>query len=650
MQHSYSSRWQRLALLATLGLFGTAAQAQTPVNFTGAAYSENFDGFTPAGTTYPNGWTGIRLAGSGAANATLTPTVLADNSNSGTVYNAGPNAGATADTDRAIGSLASASTFPAFGAVFSNQSGAAITQLTLGGRAEQWRTSSNATINESLVFEYSLDATSLSTGTWTAVSALDIQELATAATTAGPLNGNDAANSATLTASVALNWPANTTMWVRWKDTDNPGSDALLALDNFTLSTGTAPATPSISFGAASATVAENAGTVQIPVRLSAASTQAITVDVVLATPAGTATSPADFTYTTQTVTFPAGSTAAQNVNVTIVDDATVEASETIILGLQNVTPATAATASGTYTLTITDNDTPPAPTVSTVAALTVNDANGVPTQATQTVSARGTVYGVNQRTAGYQFTLIDNTGGIGLFASAAIGTNVLAEGDSVQVTGTLGQFNGLSQITMTGITPLGRARRTYAPRSVAAALTENEESELITLATAVTLMTPAQWTGAATAYTVDVMTAGGLMYAMRIPANSDFAGKPAPAGAFRLTGLGGQFDQTSPYTEGYQITPRRYADLVFVQGVAEPAFAKSLALYPNPATSQLTLRVAGARGAQVEILNSLGQVVSRTTAATDLTPLNVAALPAGVYGVRLTTQEGSATRRFVKQ
>ncbi|HLK97601.1 MAG TPA: T9SS type A sorting domain-containing protein, partial [Hymenobacter sp.] len=403
---------------------------------------------------------------------------------------------------------------------------------------------------------------------------------------------------------------------------------------------------------AASATVNENAGTIQIPVRLSAVSAQAVTVEVVLATPAGTATSPADYTYTTQTVTFPANTTAAQNVNLTIVDDAVAEPSETIILGLQNVLPAGAATiATGNYTITITDNDTPTGPTVSDISALTVNDATGVPTQNTQVVSARGTVYGVNQRTAGYQLTLIDNTGGIGLFSSTNIGTNTLAEGDSILVVGTLGQFNGLTQITLTDITALGRARRTYLPRAVATALTENEESELIATATPVTLVTPSQWTGAATAYNVDVVTAGGIAYQVRIPANSDFAGKPAPTTPFLLTGIGGQFDQMSPYTEGYQIVPRRYADLSLVLSATEPAFAKAVSLYPNPTANQLTLRVDGAgRGAQVEIMNALGQVVSRSVAASEFTNLDVASLNAGVYAVRLTTKAGSATRRFVKQ
>ena len=41
MQHSYSSRWQRLALLAALGLFGTSAQAQLATySFNNAAGDE----------------------------------------------------------------------------------------------------------------------------------------------------------------------------------------------------------------------------------------------------------------------------------------------------------------------------------------------------------------------------------------------------------------------------------------------------------------------------------------------------------------------------------------------------------------------------------------------------------------------------------
>lgn len=606
MQHSYSSRWQRLALLAALGLFGTSAQAQLATySFNNAAGDE---------ATLP--------ADAQPINASFSPM----SRGAGVTPSAG--AGSISATGWSLAALDATDYF-----AFTVQPASGF-QVRL----------------DSLVLDERRSGTGIRD--WSVRSSVD--NFATDLITVNvPDDTNTRVNKkVTLPASFAARTGAVEFRIYGYNSEAVAGSWRVDNVRTYGLVSATSgTTTPTIEFGAAAVTVAENVGVVQIPVRLSAASTQAVTVQVVLATPAGTATSPSDYTYTTQTLTFPANSTAAQNATITIVDDAVAESSETVIVRLQNALPAGAATASAdSYTITITDNDTPTGPTVSTVAALTVNDANGVPTQNTQVVSARGTVYGVNQRTAGYQFTLIDNTGGIGLFASAAIGTNVLAEGDSVLVTGALGQFNGLSQITMTGITPLGRARRTYLPRAVVAALTENEESELIAIATPVTLMTPAQWTGAATAYNVDVMTAAGVMYQMRIPANSDFAGKPAPTTPFLLTGIGGQFDNTSPYDAGYQIVPRRYSDLAFVQSTTEPAFAKTLALYPNPATSLLTLRVAGARGAQVEIMNSLGQVVNRSTAANDLTVLNVASLPAGIYGVRLTTQEGSATRRFVKQ
>ncbi|RYU77737.1 T9SS type A sorting domain-containing protein [Hymenobacter persicinus] len=231
-----------------LGL-SLSAQAQTPIAITGGTsiYSQNFDGLTPTGTTYPAGWAGLRYARSSTnttaiINEALNPVVLADGSNAGAVYNAGPNAGSTGDTDRALGSLASASTYPAYGAVFVNNSGAAITRVSMAGRAEQWRTGSNNTVNETIVFEYSLDATNLNSGTtatWVPVTSLDLTELAITSTVAGPLDGNAAANSRPIAGVITgINWPAGGTMWIRWRDNDDLGSDALLAVDNFALATG----------------------------------------------------------------------------------------------------------------------------------------------------------------------------------------------------------------------------------------------------------------------------------------------------------------------------------------------------------------------------------------------------------------------------
>ena len=79
-----------------------------------------------------------------------------------------------------------------------------------------------------------------------------------------------------------------------------------------------------------------------------------------------------------------------------------------------------------------------------------------------------------------------------------------------------------------------------------------------------------------------------------------------------------------------------------------------SLQLYPNPTPDgKLTLTLSNAHApVQLLVLNALGQVVYRTsvTAAATAQPLDLSALPSGVYLLRATTAEGTATRRFVRE
>ncbi len=73
----------------------------------------------------------------------------------------------------------------------------------------------------------------------------------------------------------------------------------------------------------------------------------------------GTATTPADYTLSSTSVTFAAASQSAatQPIAIAIVDDVITESDETFTLGFGAVTGT--GTASGTHTVTITDNDTP---------------------------------------------------------------------------------------------------------------------------------------------------------------------------------------------------------------------------------------------------------------------------------------------------
>ncbi len=207
------------------------------------SYSENFDGMGATGTTYLTGWTAIRFSGTGTVGAVLAMVAGDGSGNSGNVYNVG-----TAGSDeRAFGSLASGSTVPQMGASYLNNTGASIIQLDLTGVMEQWRSGSNATANEVDIFEYSLDATDLTNGTWTAVPSFDLVEKITTSTVAAALDGNLPANQTALTASITgINWTAGTTLWIRWTDANDVGSDALLAIDNLaiTATTGTVTIDP----------------------------------------------------------------------------------------------------------------------------------------------------------------------------------------------------------------------------------------------------------------------------------------------------------------------------------------------------------------------------------------------------------------------
>ena len=146
--------------------------------------------------------------------------------------------------------------------------------------------------------------------------------------------------------------------------TDGAG---LVATQSYTLNVVDMAVNASVSFAQPSqSTTDESTRTVSVALRLDAPSTTTsdTTVTVTLAA-TGTAIAGADFTFTTQSVTFPAGSSngAIQSVPVGINADAIFEGDETVVLGLSGP----GAGAGATHTLTITDDDA--APTLSFGAA-----------------------------------------------------------------------------------------------------------------------------------------------------------------------------------------------------------------------------------------------------------------------------------------
>ncbi|WP_299361334.1 Calx-beta domain-containing protein [Winogradskyella sp.] len=135
-------------------------------------------------------------------------------------------------------------------------------------------------------------------------------------------------------------------------------NDEGIYLDNIEVVATSASTDTEVQFASASASVSEGDGTYNLEVAITNEDTNPTQVEVALTT--GDA---ADINnYTTQTVTFPASSSANETVVITITDDMVFESDETLTFTLQNVSGGNNAQigVQNTFDLTITNNDLAP--------------------------------------------------------------------------------------------------------------------------------------------------------------------------------------------------------------------------------------------------------------------------------------------------
>ena len=187
-------------------------------------------------------------------------------------------------------------------------------------------------------------------------------------------------------------------------------------------------------------------------------------------------------------------------------------------------------------------------------------DANGVADSIGTACELRGIVHGWNDYPSAFQFTLIDATGGINVFSPVSnFGYDEVVPGDSVRIRGHIDQFAGLTQIIADTLIYEGSGFTTEAPY-LTNELDEDTESEIVRLK-CVELVNPAQWTNTVPSFEVDITT-GANVYTMRVDANTDLFGQPAPVGTFGVTGIADQRDFEAPFNSGYRISPRNQFDL----------------------------------------------------------------------------------------
>mgnify|MGYP001764926136 CR=1 FL=1 len=219
-------------------LVSASAWAQVSITALSTSYTQNFNtldnttGVTGSSVALPTGWL---IFENGTGTSPLQDGLYAvDNGslNNGNAY----SYGAASSTDRALGLLQSGSVNPSIGVAFTNNTGGVINSLTISYRGEMWRIGvTNRGGADRIDFQYSTDASSLSTGTWTDINSLDYSSSVISGTT-GPLDGNATGNFTNVSSSITgLNIPNGATFYLRWTDFNIASNDDGLGVDDFSL-------------------------------------------------------------------------------------------------------------------------------------------------------------------------------------------------------------------------------------------------------------------------------------------------------------------------------------------------------------------------------------------------------------------------------
>ncbi|MBU1098313.1 MAG: T9SS type A sorting domain-containing protein [Bacteroidetes bacterium] len=208
------------------------------------------------------------------------------------------------------------------------------------------------------------------------------------------------------------------------------------------------------------------------------------------------------------------------------------------------------------------------AQTVIPIIDLRENDSQGIPKLKGQNVTVAGVVTTAMNFGSNGPASIEDNTAGISIYGSGFAGKVQI--GDSVTVTSTLDQFNGLSQLDfrVSGSTlTIHKSKVSVDPLVVTLKdITSQEwggveelESRLLRVNN-VTITQSGSFSGNSN---YEISDSTGKLE-MRIDADlTDVIGTAIPNGAIDIVGVLGQYKYSTPYSSGYQILIRSINDII---------------------------------------------------------------------------------------
>lgn len=274
------------------------------------------------------------------------------------------------------------------------------------------------------------------------------------------------------------------------------------------------------------------------------------------------------------------------------------------------------------------------------IGEVTQVDNNGVAVSSGLSCELRGVVYGINIRPSGLQFAMIDNeNNGIAIFSSSRQFGYQVTEGDLLTVRGKVSQFNGLIQFVPDTLIFVSSSNQLFAPTLVTK-LDESTESQLVKIEN-LTLKDPTKWTGNGQSLSI-IVTNGTTEFNMFIDNDCELSTAPVPDYKFNLIGLGNQYDKTSPFTDGYEISPRYAADLQKVSATHDEDFKTTI--YPNPAGNSVNiLSDIDIKDIQIYDVNGILKINSVKK------NIDISNLTSGFYIIKINSLNSSSIGRLMK-
>lgn len=258
-----------------------------------------------------------------------------------------------------------------------------------------------------------------------------------------------------------------------------------------------------------------------------------------------------------------------------------------------------------------------------------------------------------------------DNSGGISLFLTAGLTDTTKKNlrfnlGDSVSVRGQVTQFNGLTELTnLTNFSVISTGNFAIDPLVLTCAqvnatlfvstpdsFPEYNEGRLIRINN-VTRVGGATWPTTCAGANSNIMISDGTATtALFIDLDSEVCGSPDPSGSFDVIGILSQFDNSAPYSTGYQIVPRYKSDII--PHVPGPVFLSGPTAVDVESTSvsiQWTTDTSSTSFVEYGLTTAYGGLVGDSTLTTDHLVALTGLTPGKIYHYRAGSSDGAGTR-----